>query len=1787
MSAAWSWLVVGVGDHDDRRIPALAGAREAAQRLHERLGIGFPCGGTGRLLLNPAAATIEADVRRASEEARPDQVLLCYLVARVSPTGRLQGRDGDPARRRGSGVGLEGLLHLTRRCRARALVLVIDGHADVEDSAWLEALSAIERPGLLLLGVQQVTGDPGRVVDDLLACLESEGLLEERLAAAVWRLGGAPGVAQATLRGEAPGVEAARLAPAPPPLPPARIAGFYQRVGLPTHYVEREELLDELRRAVLGADAGAVAVTSAATALHGMGGIGKTVLARSLCDEPTIRRAYPHGVLWTSLGKEPDLRGRLQDVVTTLGGAPAEAATSLDQLQQLLVDLLRHRACLLIVDDVWTAAHIERFHLPAGLRSRLLFTTRDALLAEAASAKVVRVPPMTTVQALDLLRRWSGSRLAAATEHALEAIAERVQRLPLALALVGAQLQFMDHEEWVRRFDDRIASRLRDLDAARGTRSPEESLQVSFALSLDALESTARALYLRLGIFAERDATPVSAVDRLWSDHLDAARTPVLLRHLRERALVELVGEPGAVRLHDLLRRFALEELGAAGARSAHRGLLDTYEPVGGWPGVLDDGYIHDHLTYHLDALDADPELAALFVDDAWLRARVRQRRRAYDGFTGDLQVARTRAERRAREQLQAGASPTALRDLVRLGLVRAALSDLAGSLSPALVALAVERNVDDWTAARAVAAARVVPAVEARAAIAARALAMEGLDEARRQDAERLALDALEELTAALDREPAPVLDLESPWGYGDRLAAERRVEVGIDALAPHVSGTGLLRLLGAVRSFDRSDQRRRLLSFVPRLRTLKLRPVIDAIFESGDDQLVEAACSAFVEGLDAAAVRDLWQTCLERGGDERPLRIVASALAANDVEELLDRAADLPPEQAARAVAGLAERVPEGRLDDTLAWACELPVGAARRQLLGALAARSGGTGPLQPAASSAGRSAQLFLAVLSGKDGLVEAIGAVADEHERAWLLATLAERCDEATARRAFELALDLEAPSSRAAVFRRLAQRLEERALALGAEGFGELEARLASLSPPQKAPETFGEMFVAKERSDRELVRAARDALLGPGGFRRLLDDVSSWETEPWVRAGLFEVMPHALERDELEEVVDHVLEHMPDEWQQLGTLRALAPRLPVPPGDDPEAEAAESRRLLGKVLDRALSMRHVGHEMIEALQPYLDGHLHMRVWSYGVEHRKGDLVVLALEGLLRRDSAGSALELWEVVVTERSMHRAKLLAACAAHLDPDGVRSALRAALVPEVEQATRLERLAALAPFLVDAEARGVALRIVQALPDEAQRRTLYRRLLPVLSGDAELGAVAADLAGMTGREDAQALFEGLADRLAPQHLRRVLADALRLAAPQRGTAVLSAVGALTSPRSAGPAWVALSSVEAPGGARLNAYRALARCLAPEDVAKLLEGGGDVPDARRALLEAAAAGLEARTSRQAWVAALGRPALLDDLEVQEAIAESGPPTLGARARDATFQAVDWVRRHLVARQARVAPRECLAAALAEADARSQAISLALLLPALRGDELRQGLAFATTLARGPRRYFFSEVLPRLDDDGLRAAWGVALRMDSELDRVVLLQEIAAWLHGPLLRETWLQTLDLLRTPTKQMAIDALARQHRGPGIDRALDDVLERTHESPLLMELLRRTSPLETEEQLARASASFFSVHRARSWWECCPRWSRTCRDRSCSGPGALASSSCRKAPRRCTASRARSAAVFWARWSRRSPTGRTWRRTSVTWKRSPPPTLPCECCSPPRSPLASPRTVRCGA
>ena len=94
--------------------------------------------------------------------------------------------------------------------------------------------------------------------------------------------------------------------------------------------------------------------------LYGNGGFGKTTLAAALCHEDAAITAFDAGVLWVTLGENPNLVAELTKLYAALTGQRPDFVDAEDaafNLGQRLGDA----SYLLVIDDVWDVARLRPF----------------------------------------------------------------------------------------------------------------------------------------------------------------------------------------------------------------------------------------------------------------------------------------------------------------------------------------------------------------------------------------------------------------------------------------------------------------------------------------------------------------------------------------------------------------------------------------------------------------------------------------------------------------------------------------------------------------------------------------------------------------------------------------------------------------------------------------------------------------------------------------------------------------------------------------------------------------------------------------------------------------------------------------------------------------------------------------------------------------------------------------------------------------------------------------------------------------------------------------------------------------------------------------------------------------------------------------------------------------------------------------------------------------------------------------------------------------------------------
>jgi hypothetical protein len=122
--------------------------------------------------------------------------------------------------------------------------------------------------------------------------------------------------------------------------------------------------------------------------LKAVGGFGKTTLAQKLCFDKRVRKTYPDGILWVTMGEEVTEDGRLaklRDLIRWWTEKEVPAFQTVEAVSAALRRVLENSRVLIVLDNVWNVADLIPFK-GLGKESALLITTRVAdLLPERAT----------------------------------------------------------------------------------------------------------------------------------------------------------------------------------------------------------------------------------------------------------------------------------------------------------------------------------------------------------------------------------------------------------------------------------------------------------------------------------------------------------------------------------------------------------------------------------------------------------------------------------------------------------------------------------------------------------------------------------------------------------------------------------------------------------------------------------------------------------------------------------------------------------------------------------------------------------------------------------------------------------------------------------------------------------------------------------------------------------------------------------------------------------------------------------------------------------------------------------------------------------------------------------------------------------------------------------------------------------------------------------------------------------------------------------------------------------
>jgi hypothetical protein len=490
---------------------------------------------------------------------------------------------------------------------------------------------------------------------------------------------------------------------------------------LPIRFVDRPELRDQAVSALTDQDA----TEPVMVLLVGMGGAGKSTLAKAVTADPRIQAQFPDGVFWIDTGTEPNILACQNHIATALGADSPIVDVRLGR--SVLSGLFAGSRCLVVLDDVWDP-DLVRMLSPDSPSSALLATCQD---------RRVYLDDCVVIN-VDLLRypddrTFLANQLGIAADdlpNDSAAVLESCEGLPLALAIIGGRIRA--GTSW-----NEIAYQLTHADLRRMRITMRDygkpNLLAALEVGVKMLDVHERQRLFELAAFFGRGEVPLQVVFALW-DRAGLLRSHCveLIEDFADLSLVQHDAGRRTLRLHNLLYRYLSAAQSPNNIRATHSMLVDLYFSRWGtldleFPKLLggsrdDDfeSYGLRHLCWHLVEADRVDDLHSLLAaelhsgdvsQNLWFLARERQGGTA--GYLEDIRLAWRQAVASTDAALEGEPSASVALEF-RYMLVAASLASVADRIPGSLlVALAVSGV---WTADQALAYAASIPTPERRA---------------------------------------------------------------------------------------------------------------------------------------------------------------------------------------------------------------------------------------------------------------------------------------------------------------------------------------------------------------------------------------------------------------------------------------------------------------------------------------------------------------------------------------------------------------------------------------------------------------------------------------------------------------------------------------------------------------------------------------------------------------------------------------------------------------------------------------------------------------------------------------------------------------------------------------------------------------------------------------------------------------------------------------------------------------------------------------------------------------
>ncbi|XP_027165911.1 putative disease resistance protein At1g50180 [Coffea eugenioides] len=319
--------------------------------------------------------------------------------------------------------------------------------------------------------------------------------------------------------------------------------------------------------------------------IWGMGGLGKTTLARKVYKHIAVQRSFER-FAWTCVTQEGQMKAILQDLLMQLHPQKQEDVKFMGhrQLVQQLHQVQIEKKCLVVLDDIWKVDDWKSLlaAFPVVERDiKVLLTTRNRNVAK--KGCLYELKCLNEMEGWELLQKIAFARKRAdlKIERNLQDVGiEMVSKcggLPLAITVLGGILKDKNSfREWqmVNRYIGSYLSKVEDDEERDGG-----SIARVLSLSYNELPHHLKLCFLYLGNFKEDEDIRPQHLYLLWmaegmvlKEHQRSGETlmEVAQRYLSElgrRSMVQLKLHESSMsrkfvscRLHDMMRDLCLQK---------------------------------------------------------------------------------------------------------------------------------------------------------------------------------------------------------------------------------------------------------------------------------------------------------------------------------------------------------------------------------------------------------------------------------------------------------------------------------------------------------------------------------------------------------------------------------------------------------------------------------------------------------------------------------------------------------------------------------------------------------------------------------------------------------------------------------------------------------------------------------------------------------------------------------------------------------------------------------------------------------------------------------------------------------------------------------------------------------------------------------------------------------------------------------------------------------------------------------------------------------------------------